>query len=64
LPNTIAGKPRAYWEALAFFLSKERARHLKDIKAIDLDLFALKEHGIEIPDVDPEIFIKVPEKQS
>lgn len=45
-------------QALAFFLAKEKARHLKDIANIDKDLSKLKEKwGIVIPPVYSDIWI-------
>ena len=47
-------------QALAFFLAKEKARHLKDVANIDKDLSKLKEKwGVEIPPVYSDVWIGV-----
>lgn len=44
--------------ALAFFLAKERLRHLQDVDNINADLIRLKSAwGIEIPDVDVDTWV-------
>lgn len=47
-------------KALAFFLAKERKRHLKDICQIDKDLVKIRtKWGIEIPDPDVEVWVEI-----
>lgn len=40
-------------EAMLFFLSRERERHLEDVRKIDLDIVALMREGVELPDFPP-----------
>lgn len=56
------GKSADYWKALAFFLAKERKRHLRDVDKINDDLLKISKLGIEIPDPDADVFIEVPGK--
>lgn len=53
---------RGYWTGLAYFLAKERNRHLKDIANIEKDLDKLRSLGIDIPNPDAKEFIEVPEE--
>uniref|UniRef100_A0A6M3JRS5 Uncharacterized protein n=1 Tax=viral metagenome TaxID=1070528 RepID=A0A6M3JRS5_9ZZZZ len=47
-------------KALAFFLAKERNRHLKDICAIDKDLNKLEaKWGIRIPNPPAEVWVEI-----
>jgi len=56
----INGRPKEFWDSLAYFLAKERKRHKADIDKINDDLLRLSNMGIEIPDPDPLDFIEVP----
>lgn len=57
----INGKPRAYWEAFAGYLAREKRRHKRDIQAIDADLAALTDLGIQPIDC-PDDWIEIPGK--
>jgi len=47
-------------KALAYFIAKERKRHLKDIVQIDKDLLKLKEKWkIDIPDPDVDVWVEI-----
>lgn len=51
---------KAEAKALMFFLAKEKARHLKDIKKIDCDLLILMtKFNLPIPSPDPDLWVDV-----
>lgn len=62
MPDQIAGRPKEFWEAMAYFLAKERKRHLRDVERINDDLIKISRLGIDLPDPDADLFIEVPEK--
>ena len=59
--NLIAGRPKEFWDALAWLLAKERNRHREDIRKIDRDIRRLMKLGIEIPDPEATIWVDIPE---
>ena len=61
--GTMATKPIEFWEAMAWWLAKEKRRHLDDVKRIDRDLERLRKMGIEIPELEEDIWIEVPDDQ-
>jgi len=55
-------KSPEFWRAMAWWLAKEKRRHLDDVKRIDRDLERLRKMEIKIPVLKKDVWIEIPSK--
>jgi hypothetical protein len=60
--SILETKNKEFWEAMAWWLAKEKRRHLDDVKRIDRDLDRLRKMEIKVPILEKDIWIEIPNK--